>query len=234
MGVLNLGLGQLFSETTSGAVTLRDFLLVVGLSFVLSVFIGWVYQRTYRGSRYSQDYVHTLVIMGTVVSIVIMLVGGNLARAFGIFAVFSIIRFRRALPEARDIGFIFFTMAAGLAAGAYQYEFAILTTVLVSGVVLFISRYDLFASRRSMLKLRIEVPNDLDYEAVFVEPFGRLFDGHTLRSVRYKGSSDLLELRYDVDLTAGVRPQDVVNELKSLNTGLRVVMTFDETIDTEF
>ncbi|MDA7882207.1 hypothetical protein N9A94_07850, partial [Akkermansiaceae bacterium] len=56
------------------------------MSFVLNMLIGALYKHTYKGTRYSQDYVHTLVIIGTVTTILIMVVNGNGAVAFGMFA----------------------------------------------------------------------------------------------------------------------------------------------------
>src|SRR4051812_37201758 len=93
---------------------LQEILIALSLSFALQCLISAVYKRTYRGSDYSQDYVHTLIILGTVVTVVIQAIRGNSATAFGMFAAFSIIRFRRSVRQSRDIGFIFLAMAAGL------------------------------------------------------------------------------------------------------------------------
>ncbi len=107
---------------------LPEVLGALGLSFVLNCLIAWVYKRTYRGTKYSQDYVHTLVLLGTVVTLVILVVKGSQSTAFGMFAAFSIIRFRSAVGQARDIGFIFLAMANGLAVGANAYGTAVLAT----------------------------------------------------------------------------------------------------------
>ena len=109
---------------------LLEIILALTLSFALMCLISAVYKKTYRGSDYSQDYVHTLIILGTVVCVVIMVVRGDAATAFGMFAAFSIIRFRRSVRQSRDIGFIFLAMAAGLGVGARQYGLATMTTVI--------------------------------------------------------------------------------------------------------
>ena len=89
-----------------------EVLAAMAFSFILNMFIGLLYKQTYKGTRYSQDFVHTLVIIGTVTTILIMVVNGNSAVAFGMFAAFSMIRFRRNLGQSRDLGFVFFAMAA--------------------------------------------------------------------------------------------------------------------------
>ena len=103
---------------TNGPLTPFEIVGAIGLSFLLTIVIAAVYRRTHRGTFYTQDYVHTLIILGMVVTAVIMVVGQSLERAFAVFAAFSIIRFRRSVPETRDIGFIFFAMAVGMASGA--------------------------------------------------------------------------------------------------------------------
>ena len=108
---INTLLNQL--QNTTESFTVQDVLLITVLSFVLSLVIGYIYQITYRGSSYSQAYVHTLVIMSMVVAVIMLVIGSNIARAFSLVGALSIIRFRNAMKETRDVGFIFFAMAIG-------------------------------------------------------------------------------------------------------------------------
>ena len=94
------------------------------LSFVLCAVVGFVYRVTHRGISYSQTYVQTLVFMGMVVSLVMLVVGSNIARAFALVGALSIIRFRNAIKETRDVGFIFLAMAIGMATGTRFYILA--------------------------------------------------------------------------------------------------------------
>src|SRR5215203_3865772 len=144
-----------------------EIILALALSFSLQCLISAVYKRTYRGSDYSQDYVHTLIILGTVVCVVIMVVRGDSATAFGMFAAFSIIRFRRTVRQARDIGFIFLAMATGLGVGARQYELATATTIIICAIIYVFSRADWFAPVRPSHFLRIRVTNDVNYDEAF-------------------------------------------------------------------
>ena len=66
-----MGVGN---TTSSAATTAEDVVIAVGLTFVLTVVIAFVYQHTHRGAVYSQDYVHTLMILGMVVTSVVMVV----------------------------------------------------------------------------------------------------------------------------------------------------------------
>ncbi|MDY6845862.1 MAG: DUF4956 domain-containing protein, partial [Chloroflexota bacterium] len=138
MGIIN------FQDMTS-AFTVIDVVLVFLLSFALSAFIGWIYKITHRGSSYTQSFVFTLVLNGMVVALVMMIVGSNIARAFSLVGALSIIRFRNAVKETRDVGFIFFTMAIGMAVGTQFYTLAVIGAVVISLLIVLMVRFDWFA-----------------------------------------------------------------------------------------
>src|SRR5690625_6182706 len=94
--------------------TLLLSLAAMTLTTVLSIIITKVYQITFSGERYSQNFVHTIVIMSVVVSVIMNVVSGNAGVAFGLFAVFSLIRFRSAVTDAKDIAYIFFGLSVGM------------------------------------------------------------------------------------------------------------------------
>ena len=101
--------------------TTMDVLIVLSLSFILNMVIAVVYQKTHKGVSYSQSYVHTLVMMGVTISAIMLIIGSNIARAFTLVGALSIVRFRNAIKETRDVGFIFLTMAVGMACGTRFY-----------------------------------------------------------------------------------------------------------------
>ncbi|MER5837495.1 DUF4956 domain-containing protein, partial [Streptomyces sp. NPDC002130] len=100
-------------QELSGTFSVADVVVAMALSFVLSTLIGYVYRYTHRNVSYSQTYVQTLVIVGMVVALIMLVVGSNLARAFSLVGALSVVRFRNAVKETRDVGFIFLAMAIG-------------------------------------------------------------------------------------------------------------------------
>ena len=89
-------------------------------SFLLCLVIGAVYRHTHKSLSYPQSFVHTLVIAGVVITVVMMVIGNSIAIALGIFGAFSLIRFRTAIKEPRDVAFLFFALAVGMAVGTYN------------------------------------------------------------------------------------------------------------------
>lgn len=168
---------------------------------------------------------HTLLILGTVVTMVIMVVQGNSATAFGMFAAFSIIRFRRSVSQSRDIGFIFLAMATGLAVGAQQYLLALITVPLVCVIIWAISARDLFVAQRSSHLLRIRVNNDCNYDQAFTEVFARFLTDHQLSSVETIQAGMMTEVAYEITLRDVRQLNAFVSALQVVNGNNRVIVT---------
>ncbi|MDQ3623340.1 MAG: DUF4956 domain-containing protein [Verrucomicrobiota bacterium] len=194
-------------------------------SFLLSAIISAVYKRTYRGQAFSQDYVHTLIILGMGVAVVMMVVKGNPATAFGMFAAFSIIRFRRTVSQARDIGFVFLSMAAGMAIGARQYVLAWATITFICAIIYLFSEADLFAPARVSHFLRLRITNDIDYDTAFRDCFAQHLLRWELKSVESIQAGMMTELRLDVTLKEPRKPGAFVAQLQQLNGNNRVLLT---------
>ncbi|GAB5536252.1 MAG: DUF4956 domain-containing protein [Rubricoccaceae bacterium] len=120
--------------------------LIVALVCGLSVSL--IYRWTYRGTSYSATFVSSLITLAMITAVVIMAIGNNLARAFGLVGAMSIIRFRTAVKDTQDLVFIFLALSIGLAAGVGFHRLAILATLIVGGVLLALGRSGFGASRR--------------------------------------------------------------------------------------
>lgn len=200
------------------------------LSFALTSLVGSVYKATFRGAKLSQDYVHTLIILGIVVTVIVLCVregDANKAQAtaFGMFAAFSIIRFRTSLSEARDIGFIFLAMAAGLAVGARLYGLAVATVMLICAIIYYFSRRNWFAPDRASHFLRIRVTNDINYDTAFEEVFTKFLEKFDLVSVESIQAGMMTELRYSISLKSEQKPGEFVAAIQQVNGNNRVLMT---------
>ena len=210
---------------------LQEIIFALALSFLLNLLIAAVYRATYRGSEFSQDYVHSLLILGTVVSVIVMVVRFDpnpqmaQATAFGIFAAFSIIRFRTSVSQSRDIGFLFLAMAAGLGVGARAYLLASATTIIICAIIYVFSRADLFAPARASHRLRVRVTNDIDYDLVFRETFARFLHDYDLLSVESIQAGMMTELRYNVHLKDTMKPGEFVAAIQQLNGNNRVMLS---------
>src|SRR6185295_3696372 len=135
--------------------------------FLLSLIIARVYQTTYKGVSYTQSYVHTLIMMSMIVAIIMLVIGSNIARAFSLVGALSIVRFRNAVKDTRDVGYIFFAMAIGMACGTRFYLLAIIATCIICFILWGMSTLNLFAKEVREQILKIRLPGDMRYENLF-------------------------------------------------------------------
>lgn len=195
------------------------------LSFALNLFIAFLYRHTYKGTRYSQDFVQTLIMIGTITTILIMVVRGNSAIAFGMFAAFSMIRFRRNLGQARDLGFVFFAMAIGMVVGARLYMESIIVTPLVATLLYVIAKKDAFAARRTSHLLTLRITSDMSFEELLDPIWEEFADRAQLLSVRSAQAGMMTELRYGLQLKIGAKVSDLIERLQIACGNNRIVLT---------
>jgi uncharacterized membrane protein YhiD involved in acid resistance len=202
--------------------SVAEVVLVLLLGFALSAFIGWIYQRTHRGTSYTQSFVFTLVLNGMVVALVMMIVGSSIARAFSLVGALSIIRFRNAVKETRDVGFIFFTMAIGMAVGTRFYLLAIIGTVIISLIIMLMTRFDWYAREMSSQILRIQVANGTSFEGLFSRAFIKYTTSSELISVDSVQNGLVSELTYSIGMKKASQIEPFLDEIKRLNGNNKV------------
>lgn len=218
-------------QDLSGTFSVGDIAISLTLSFVLSVMIGWVYRFTHRNISYSQSYVQTLVILGMLISLIMLVVGSNIARAFALVGALSVVRFRNAIKETRDVGFIFLVMGVGMAAGTRFYTLAIVASVAICLVILVMFRFNWFAANVQRQVVKVQVPPDGDYvnhiQDVLIA-FTSEFELVSMESIR---GGALTEIMYTVRLKKGHEPGGLIAALGERTGGQRVtVLTgYDQT-----
>ena len=125
-------------EQFNGSISVEMILISLLVSFVISLFIVFVYKKTFSGVVYNKTIVMTIVMIAMVTSMVIRTINSNLSLYLGMVGALSIVRFRTAVKEPVDTGFMFWGIAAGIMAGAGLYIPAMVATLGI-GVLYFLS-----------------------------------------------------------------------------------------------
>lgn len=201
-----------------------DVILVLLLSFALSVFIGWIYKLTHRGASYTQSFVFTLVLNGVIVALIMLIVGSSIARAFSLVGALSIIRFRNAVKETRDVGFIFFSMAIGMAVGTRFYLLAVIGAVFIGLVILLMTRMNWFARQMNNQILRVQVPEGTPFSSLFDQAFIKYTHASELICVDSVSGGALNELTYSIGMKHPNQIPEFLDAIKSLNGGNKVML----------
>lgn len=218
-------------QDLSGTFTTLDIVVALSLSFVLSSIIGWVYKFTHRNVSYSQSYVQTLVIVGMVISLVMLVVGSNIARAFALVGALSVVRFRNAIKETRDVGFIFLVMAVGMTTGTRFYVLAVAATIAICLVIVLMSKFNWFKLDVQRQVVKVQVPPEQEFTARVEDVLIDKCKEFELVSTEAVRAGALNELYYTAQLKKGVKPAELISALSPVNTGQRVtVLTgYDQT-----
>lgn len=200
----------------------------IAVAFLCSLFIAWLYRKTYRGPGYSVGYTNTLILLSMTTAVMIMVIGNNLARAFGLVGALSVVRFRHAVKNTQDIVFVFFALAVGMAAGVGFYTIALVGTACIGLVVYLMSKSRFSAPRRDDYLLQFNYRPGPDK----IPPYQAVLDGHCRKltpiNVRSLGDTDLIELSYYVRLKDKDRAKDLIGDLNRTPGVQYANLFFDE------
>lgn len=215
------------SAQADSVITVAGLSAALGTALALGLTLSFVYLKTNKGKAASQSFALTLVILPVVVTVIILLVGSNVARAFSLAGAFSIIRFRSAPGDAKDITYVLSAMAVGLAAGmGYLLYAAIITAALCAAmVVLELTKFGHPAGNEKLLK--IIIPENLDYQDAFEPVLAKYTAAARLQKVRTTDLGSLYELAYAVTTKGGVSDKDFIDELRCRNGNMNITLVMD-------
>ncbi len=218
-------------EDLTGTFTVADITLVLAVSFVLSAIVALVYRMTHRGTSYTQTYVQNLVLMGMVVAVVMLVVGSNIARAFALVGALSIVRFRNAIKETRDVGFIFFVMVIGMAVGTRFYALASVSMAAISSAVLIMTRFDWYKLDVRSQILKVQIPSGEDFYGLLDDVFVRFTSQSELVSAETVRGGTLTELMYTVRLKSTGESSEFISAIQAKTAGQKVTLLtgYDQT-----
>jgi len=213
---------SILSSTIGQAIANMTVALACG--FLISLLYRW----TYRGPNYSIKFTNSIPPLSMITAVVIMVIGNNLARAFGLVGALSIIRFRTAIKDIQDIVFIFFSLAVGMAAGVGLHPVAITGTIFIGASILILSKIHYASPKRREFLLQFRFTSSGEQEAPYLPTLGEYCKQHKLINVRSLRNGDLLELSYYINLKAKDRSEEFVRQLGQVQDVSQVNLFFDE------
>jgi uncharacterized membrane protein YhiD involved in acid resistance len=200
----------------------------IGVAFVLGLAIAALYRATHRQMVVSYSLIHTLILLSMIMAMVIMVIGDNIARAFGMAGAMSIVRFRTVVKDTRDTAFVFYALGAGMAAGTGHLLLAVLGTSLV-GLFVSILHWTGFGTSREAHVLGFETESALTKDG---DPYSEVFRRHletwNLVSARSVRAGTAIHHTFQVRLRPGVRVHDVLRDLGELEGVLRAQLSLGE------
>jgi len=200
--------------------TITGVLICTAVSLGLGLVSAAVYM--FRNS-YSKNFVIMLALLPTIVQAVIMLVNGNLGVGVAVMGAFSLVRFRSVPGSAREIGNIFFAMAIGLATGMGYIGFGVILTAIVGAATLIMTSVKLPKETSEEKRLRVTIPEALDYTGIFDDLFAEYTNGATLEQVKTTNLGSLYELQYRLKLKDIHKEKEFLDQIRCRNGNLNIV-----------
>ena len=219
-------LGSIFSEAVS-TITTANCLVCMGTAIVLGILISVTHKLT---TKTTVNFLLTLSLLPLLVFAVILLVNGNLGTSLAVAGAFSLIRFRSMAGTSKELISVFWAMAVGLALGMGYVIFSVVITLIVSAIM-FISSKIINRKDLEERKLKIIIPENLDYEEIFNDIFEKYLNKSELEKVKTTNMGSMYELQYMVSLKNGVNQKEFLDEIRVRNGNMLVMIERPELIE---
>jgi uncharacterized membrane protein YhiD involved in acid resistance len=197
------------------------------MALLCGLLISMFYRLSYRGPQYSTSFVQAMVILSMVTALVIMVIGNNLARAFGLVGAMSIIRFRTAVKDTQDIVFIFFALAAGMAAGVGLKILAFFGSLLIGVVILLLNKSGYARPHKKEFLLQFQYLLESD-ETPYLPAMEKYCKRHKLVNMQALGPENNFEISFYVELRKKELHGSLLKELNAVPNVDHVRLYLDE------
>ena len=213
-------------EMTS-SITMTDLLLALITSAVLNFVLACLYIRTHGGYSYSKSYVQSIVLVGLIVSLIMIVIGSEIARAFALVGAMSIVRFRTPVKDSRDLIFVFAAIAIGMASGTGFYLYAIVFVLFIGAIlVLFhVFKFGDLDDRSYVLKLRIS-PDQKEKVRALCKQHCRHFAVVSIS--RGSEGADVEDVVYELELKPKFSYSDFIDQLRDQANPLSINLLVGE------
>ena len=214
------------------AVSVGNFLLCMGCALVAGAILAVSYLRR---CRCTNSFAVTLALLPAVVSVVIMMVNGNVGAGVAVAGTFSLVRFRSVPGTAREITVIFLAMGAGLIAGMGFLALALVFTLIMCLLTALYSRLDLGLSQNTARyrTMNITIAEDLDYTGIFDDIWKEYTTACSLVRVKTTNMGSMFRLTYDLTLQDPAKEKEMIDRLRCRNGNLEISISRQETVAAE-
>jgi len=191
-----------------------NLLLALALTLVITV----IYRKTHKGFGFSQSLMISMVGSAGIVCMVIMAISSNIALSLGLVGSLSVIRFRTAIKDPKEMIYLFFSIAIGLACGSGSYSLALTGTAIIGLAmgILSLTRHTAAGSDEFLLTFQA-VGGSLDLER-FQSTLSRFCSFNSMRSTNQIADSDLVEYSYAIRFRRQQTPESFFADLRAMDS----------------
>ena len=221
---------NIFNSTQTTNLQLTSFLVCIAVSLCLAFIIAFAYAFK---SRFTNSFFMTIALLPAIVSVVIIMVNGQLGAGIAVAGAFSLVRFRSVPGTAKEISTIFLAMSTGLITGMGYLMYGVIFSLLFSLLLAVFNFIGEKSDLRGPQLLRITIPEDLDYTNIFDEVLNKYTMNYKLVSVKTTSMGALFKLTYQVNMDTTKNEKAFIDELRERNGNLEVMISREEVRENE-
>ena len=207
--------------------TVRTILYVLLTSASLGAILSLVYAYTHRKSVYDRAFTTTIFLLPVVISVIVLLISDRIAAAFSLAGVFALVRFRTSIADSRDITYVLSTVGIALASAIGYVGVAFIIAAFISILMLAMNFLKIDREQTNHAKLKIIIPENLNYSNVFDDVFKKYVKSFQLQKVKTTDFGTMFELTYLVKIKEHIDQKAFMDELRVRNGNLSITLTSD-------
>lgn len=200
-------------------ITLAGFLICIISALIMGFLAALVFSA---GTKYTSSWKISIALLPAVVTVVIMMVNGNIGAGLAVAGTFALVRFRSQPGSAKEVTGLFFAVAIGLICGMGYVGVAVIFFIVMSGATLLLSKIKFGEAKAGVRNLTIVIPENLDYDTVFNDIFEKYTSSCNLMRVKTTNMGTMFELRYEVILKDLSESKQFIDEIRCRNGNLNI------------
>ncbi len=202
-----------------GNLTTPVFLMAMLSSFICGMIVYFVYRRFFKGVIYNNNFNILLVMTSMVTSFIVLVISSNVVLSLGMVGALSIVRYRTAIKDPLDVGFLFWTVAVGITSGAGLYLISLLGTLFVAAIYILLVQV---RNRTRMYLLVVKFSPDANERVLqTTESLNKVLKNKT-------STRDSIELTWEVKInTDNTAFMQKLTELEGVESAVLVEFTGD-------
>ena len=203
---------------------LNTFLMATLSAVAAGFIISLIYLITNKKEGYSQSYVWTIIMLPPIVAIVIATIGNNVASSLSLAGAFTLVRFRSAPGDPKQIAYVFYATATGLICGLGYIGYAFIFLALIAAIIAILYKTKFGAPATSSMTLKISIPENLNYVGLFDNVLSKYSTDWRLKRAKTTEFGTLFELIYSIEMNNSANQKAFIDEIRTLNGNLNVTL----------
>ena len=215
------------------ALSFEEIILNTIMSILSGLIMAYIYKKTHTGVSYSQSFVHVVVITTVLMTLIVMIIGGSLTRAFALVGALSIVRYRTVLKETKDLSFIFSALVFGMACGTSNYMLNFIGLFTIASLILLLYKFNFAAYVQNDFILNFRITNDRTTTSAYMNILKKYCEDYHLVNLEPSDNNKTIRQTYKISLLKDISSEVFVSEINAIK-GLNEVVFIDSKNDINY